>query len=353
MSPVVDLTSSKEEEEEVRKPSAKSSKESRAYLKRWCFTLYPSAYDNSRRVREDIAAMGESASYLVAGKETCPKTGKKHYQGFVVFKERTRFSKLKKDFDASIHWEPTRGTAEQNYEYCSKEDKDPIIYGEIPEEDAGQREKKRWREAREACEDGRMEDCADDIFIRYHGNLSRIQNAVNRSTTPLLEPHNFWLWGVPGSGKSHMARNHWVPDYGTPYLKGLNKWWDGYHKHEVVVIEDIDPSHVHMANHLKIWSDMYPFPAEVKGSQVQIRPKLIVVTSNYAIEDIFNGVDSEAIRRRFKVKHFPFVYGREPPSGDVCEATPPRQPRIVLPSTQLEEDEEEDEDENEDEPDEN
>lgn len=90
------------------------------------------------------------------------------------------------------------------------------------------------------------------------------------------------------------------------YVKSINKWWDGYHGQDVVLLDDWDPSHEQfLRQHLKTWADRYPFRAETKGSSMMIRPKKIIVTSNFSINECFsNPEDAAAIRRRFKVTRF-------------------------------------------------
>lgn len=56
------------------------------------------------------------------------------------------------------------------------------------------------------------------------------------------------------------------------------------------------------AQHMKQWADHYPFSAESKGASVKIRPKKIVVTSNYHPREIWTGdQDLLPILRRFKL----------------------------------------------------
>jgi hypothetical protein len=65
----------------------------------------------------------------------------------------------------------------------------------------------------------------------------------------------------------------------------------------------VDPGHGKWCGYFfKIWADRYSFNAEVKGGKIIIRPKIIIVTSQYTIEEVFTEErDREAINRRFKI----------------------------------------------------
>lgn len=55
---------------------------------------------------------------------------------------------------------------------------------------------------------------------------------------------------------------------------------------------------------MKRWADHYKFTAEVKGGATNLRPKRIVVTSNYHPRDIFEDpLVLAAIERRFDIIH--------------------------------------------------
>ena len=110
---------------------------------------------------------------------------------------------------------------------------------------------------------------------------------------------NVWVCGPSGCGKSS-----WVRDtYSVFYSKPMNKWWDGYNHEEVVVLDDYDPKHTEfLAYYLKIWADHYSFNAEVKGGMMRIRPKTIIVTSQYSLDACFPEKETlAAISRRFRV----------------------------------------------------
>lgn len=254
----------------------------------------------------------------------------RHVQSAFRLKKKMRFSAVKNLLPDQVHIEPMRGTWTQNVEYCSKEG-DFDFYGEQPDDDNGQRESNRWKRARENAASGNFEEVDDQIYVQYFRNIIGIRAYATHDTSTLEKPTGWWIYGVPGSGKSHKARNEFG---GSVYLKGANKWWDGYQDQENVVIEDLDKSHDWMANLLKCWMDIYPFSAEIKGGVMQIRPKRIICTSNYSLEDIFgsNPVDVLALRRRCTVEYFPYKYGEVPPTPQPTVATHLEDVFGVLPS---------------------
>lgn len=84
--------------------------------KNWCLTVYPDKEADPRTKWDD-----NEMQYLIVGNETCPETGRKHYQVYVQLKKKKRFDQVKQIFGPSVHIEASRGTDEQNFEYCSKE----------------------------------------------------------------------------------------------------------------------------------------------------------------------------------------------------------------------------------------
>ena len=83
--------------------------------KNWCFTGWPDHMDDPG-VFYDEAKM----TYLLIGYETCPESGKDHFQCFVQFKNKIRFNGVKAIFGNEIHLEACKGSPEQNITYCKK-----------------------------------------------------------------------------------------------------------------------------------------------------------------------------------------------------------------------------------------
>ena len=71
------------------------------------------------------------------------------------------------------------------------------------------------------------------------------------------------------------------------YSKSMNKWWDGYNHEEVVVLDDYDLS-IRVSSLLS--EDMgRPLFVQCgsKGGMMRIRPKTIIVTSQYSLDACF------------------------------------------------------------------
>lgn len=249
-------------------------------------------------------------SYLVYGYELAPTTGRPHLQGFVHFKNARYLSSIRKLFSPN-YVVISDGSAQQNRDYCIKSG---AYYekGDIPStsESAGVAEITRWDDARAAARDGRFDDIPSDLYIRYQNSFKRIRREDREAPTDLAPQDHYgvWIYGPPRTGKSHAARHN----YGSVYLKDKNKWFDDYDGCTNMLIDEVGPEHsAYMVTFLKNWVDRWTFSGECKGGRVLCRPPLVIVTSNYSIDECFaacSDVDREALKSRFQVIHMPFKY---------------------------------------------
>lgn len=261
--------------------------------KHWCITI-----NNPDKDSHSSYWDAETMTYMVLGTEW-GKSNTKHYQGYVVFKIRHEFTFVKKVF-VRAHLEIKRGKNSEASLYCKKDDKF-TEFGDLPPDNSGaQGTKRKWDEIRSNAQLGKFDDVPDDIYVRYLRNIHGIYALHPPKLNVLSVKHNYWLVAPTGFGKSTEARRRW-PDY---YDKAPNKWWTGYQNESAVICDDYGPDQCkYLGWYMKRWADKFPFPAETKGSQITIRPKNIIVTSQYTIEECFpyDGKLQAAIKGRFEV----------------------------------------------------
>ena len=243
--------------------------------------------------------MDASVRCIMYGKEKGEKEGTPHLQGFVVFHTKKSFKQVTKVIRG--HVMVMKGRIDQNVTYCSK-DGDVTVHGEIPmsQKKKGEKGKECYEEALKHARVGEFDKIDAALWTRYDKMYMREYKRHRPKPVTLDSLENEWLYGTTGTGKSRMVREK----YPDAYIKSANtKWWDHYVDQEVVIIEDFDKFHVKHGYDLKIWGDHYPFPAETKGSTMMIRPKKIIITSNYTPEEIWDDETTYGpINRRFKVQ---------------------------------------------------
>jgi hypothetical protein len=235
--------------------------------------------------------------YLVIGSEV-GESGTPHFQGFISFFNNMSLSAAIAFMPGNPHVE-IAATVEEAIVYCKK-DGNYFESGTAPSSLAGhnQHQREDWRAIRIACENGQFDLVPDRLRVTMPRNLQFIHHQYirNRQLQDTTDRH-LWYYGPSGTGKSRKARSE-NPD---AYLKPCNRWWDGYLDQEVVIIEDFDKRHSVLIHYMKLWADRYPFPAEIKNSGTMIRPRLVIVTSNYHPEQIWDEPsDLEPILRRFQ-----------------------------------------------------
>ncbi|AXQ65767.1 MAG: helicase [Cressdnaviricota sp.] len=258
---------------------------------------------------EDVTLLDTvPCKYIVYGNEV-GESGTPHKQGTIIFKSQKTLSAAIKSLPRRAHVEVCKHLF-KSIEYCKK-DGDVIERGEPPKtkEDQGNMEKERWANFISLAEQDRLEEIDPKDRVKHYraAEYFRSEGAKKRRLED-TEERMEWYYGPSGTGKSRKARS----ENPAAYLKMCNKWWDGYADEDCVIIEDFDKKHDVLAHHMKIWGDRYDFLAEHKGGAKRIRPKKIIVTSNYHPKDIWTQVsDLEPILRRFKCVHFGSITMKE------------------------------------------
>ena len=243
-----------------------------------------------------------SCKYIVYGREV-GASGTPHLQGFISFKEGKTESAVRKLLPG-CHVEIAK-TVEEAIEYCKKEGSF-TERGVAPQslKKANEVQKENWELILDCAKRGAIEEIPAEIQIKYDRALHAIadRESKKRPMETLDELEHEWYCGPAGTGKSRKARE----ENPMAYLKMANKWWDDYDGEEVIILEDFDKVHADkLVYHLKIWADRYPFRAEKKGGTVVIRPKKIIVTSNWHPEELWtDDKDLGPILRRFQITCF-------------------------------------------------
>lgn len=257
--------------------------------RRWCFTL-------NNYTDNDISEISSwETTYTVFGREV-GESGTPHLQGFIVFPKPKRLSLLKK-LHSGLHWEVARGTSQQASDYCKK-DGDYIESGIFP---ASQGRRNDLEAAIITLKSDGLSAVAREhptVFVKFSRGLRDINLFLHESYNH-SNVRGYWIWGPPGTGKSHFARS--LSD--SIFIKDQNKWWDGYDGELNVILDDLDTNV--LGHHLKIWADRYACKGETKGGTIHLRHQRFIVTSNYSIDHLWPDDISmcEALNRRFKVYH--------------------------------------------------
>lgn len=237
--------------------------------------------------------------YIAWGLETCPKTGRPHFQTFAYAKMAQRFSWWKKRYPKA-HIEPMFGVFRDSEEYCSKEGQLEEL-GERPALNGDQKVKHYIIQKMEEGE--------------HPFALARRDGAV---TTSVAQYHNFWekMWNeikwekmcLAGFvkkevrilvGKSDAGKTRFVYDkhgyLNVCRLKPNGKWFDGFNGHEAVIFDECDFRNIMPITDFLSITDGYPIRVEVKGSFTIWDPKCIYFTSNFKWKEWWPYISTEQI----------------------------------------------------------
>ncbi len=271
----------------------------------WCFTINNPVPDDAI----DILL----TDYIIISHEI-GDDGTPHLQGYIIFNKIKRLTQVKKLMPrAHLEIKFKDSTPKQASHYCKKpvlgckcihciKAKDYVSsyleYGILPVNTTSHN---IWEQAKQSAIEGNFDEIPANMLIRYYHSFKRIHQDNPIQQYNLIIHDNIWVYAPTGYGKSYYARKKY-PDF---YPKSPNKWFVGYQNQDTILCDDFAPTQCkYLHYYLKIWSDIYPFLAETKGGGMLIRPKHIVLTSQYTIQESFEDQRTiDAISRRFRVKY--------------------------------------------------
>lgn len=258
--------------------------------RRYCFTIYD--LDCAPTLVGDVR-------YIQWQLELCPKTERKHYQGWCQLKSPHRGSYIQKKWGCKFHFEKMGGSDDENAIYCSKDNTKLDGPWEL-----GKRVKQGQR-----CD---IEDMIADIkdnkkdiyivenhgptFLKYSRGAEKIKSIYQRQDKTFRNVQVEVLWGDAGSGKTRRA----VESSDDYYILGDDGdgsvWFDGYDGEKTLILDDFYgwikyPVILRML-------DGYQNRQKIKGSFVYAKWTKVIITSNAPPEEWYAQGLTPALSRR-------------------------------------------------------
>lgn len=237
----------------------------------------------------------EGVEYAIWQKEKCPTSGREHYQVFLRLSMRKYFTQVKEMFPPGTHIETARFGFKKCIDYCSKIEsrvEGPWSVGIMPTSVK--------KTVFESIASGKtVRDVLEENpclwrSVRPMRDLALVMSQPRSWMTECL-----FLTGTTGTGKSKIAQiiSSFIGD--TAWLCPTMEWADGYESQEMVIYDEVRPP-LAVSRVLRM-VDRYPLRLPIKGGFVNYCPRLIVMTSNVELRELFPNLDGKsylALQRR-------------------------------------------------------
>lgn len=260
----------------------------------WCFTSFAT---------EEPEWNEKRMAYLLYAPETCPDTGKPHWQGYVYYKEKVSIKMSNKLLSTgNHHHERCIGDATSNYNYIvGPYEKDGKVkpynpnykeFGSIPKQ--GKRVdldnlKDKLLKGETTITNVLTEDPI--TFHQYGRTLERLDDLRMSGIYRTEMTTGKWIWGPTGSGKSHQAFENFSPDTHYVYPND-NGWWDNYKQQDIVIFNDFRGELTY--NELLQLIDKWPYTVKRRGRPpLPFTSKHVIITSSLPPKKIYRNRDAE------------------------------------------------------------
>lgn len=258
----------------------------------WCYTLQ---VDDEK---PNVPKFDEKTmSYMVCQLEKAPTTGRLHWQGYVHYKRAMKLANVKRDYPRA-HLEIALGSAQQNTEYCTKDEtrvEGPYMYGSMPKQGKRTDAETFWQSLKSGVTDYALCDEFPGLFMRWHKGIDKMRLVLEEEEAKQYRPMTVHLfWGKTRTGKTRAAREMYPNSFLMHPISG-QEWWDGYSGQREVVIDDYRcqwPLH-----RLLQVLDGHPLLLPIKGGFRWALFDTVVLTSNSHVTRWYQGVNVDQMER--------------------------------------------------------
>lgn len=263
----------------------------------WVFTSYEAKLPE--KYNPDIVR------YICYQRETCPRTQKLHYQGYIECFDPKRLKQIQKIIeDVAAHCEARKGSRHEARAYCHKvETAIPDTFFEFGTWRQDTNRKRKLVDMLKS--DMTLEELiveAPDYYVRCFRGLNALyQHRQKKKAKEFRKLEVLVYWGATGTGKTRKAIS--FPDHYKMPLTGNKVWYDGYNGEDTLIIDDFHGG-IKYTDFLNIL-DGYELQCPVKGSFVWALWNRVIITSNKPPKDWYQvGLTPELDRRITEVIHF-------------------------------------------------
>lgn len=294
-------------------------------VRRWCFTV-----NNPETVLDGIWVnlqpwLWPSCTFCVYQLEQGEERETPHFQGYAEFANAKTLGAMKKLKGLErAHFEATKGTAQQNVEYCTKESDrldGPCTWGEVS---SGQGKRTDLLEVKAAIDDGANDK---ELWQDHFGTMVRNHKAFNQYrliVTPprRLQATHITIIGPSGAGKTSSVYSMFPFDDIWKH-PDAGEWFDGYTGQKVVLFDEMGGWRFKQRYLLQLL-DAYPMSVPIKGGFVPFIPEVIVMTTNFEPETWYqsdNPWRDNPLRRRLECLERSLVYHVGDPAVEIdCQS---------------------------------
>lgn len=237
----------------------------------------------------------------------CHETGEQgteHLQAFISFNSPQRQTRVQLRMFSGILCRasviPAKGSAAQNYAYCSKSQRSDRLFVEFG---SFARKAAKLDEIDLKLYDNFPQFCEANptIGVKYASGLRAYFEATAKPT--MKKRKGYWLCGPTGAGKT-LVVNQRFPGAVTVQLSGqpMAPFFNGYNGETTVVLSELRKSSIAFSTLLGLLDDTAQ-RVNVKGSSVPWNADIVVVTAPMRPEVMYREVDEdvEQLLRRFEV----------------------------------------------------